>query len=113
MYVNQIYMYVCVCVCAYVRLCLACMFFLIIGDIIFRGNTQFSGHGSSDFPRLECVSEHREDVRVCVCVCASLFCFGAEGKPRAKGSFSDAGLFQFSFFPILANQLTTLHAHYK
>lgn len=30
-----------------------------------------------------------------------------------KGSFSDAGLFQFLFFPMLANQSTTLHAHCK
>lgn len=47
---------------------LACLF-LIIDEIIFRGNTLGSGHGSSDFPRLECVAEHGADVFVCVCVC--------------------------------------------
>lgn len=53
----------------------ACLF-LIIDDINFRGNTLCSGQGSSDFPRLECVSEHVEDVCVCVCMrmhaCVSL-----------------------------------------
>lgn len=46
----------------------ACLF-LIIDDIIFRGNTLCSGQGSSDFPRLECVFGH---VGGCVCPCACL-----------------------------------------
>lgn len=55
-------------------MCSAACPFLIIDDIIFRGS---AGHRSSDFPRLECVSEHREDVRVRVSVrahIAAYFC---------------------------------------
>lgn len=50
-------------------LCMHVFFSLLMISLDFRGNTLCSGHGSSDFPRLECVSEHEEDVCVCVCMC--------------------------------------------
>ncbi len=50
-----------------------------------------SGHGSSDFPRLECVSEHGEDVCVCVCGCvcvhACLCVSERRGSPELKAPF--------------------------
>lgn len=46
---------------------------LIIDDIIFRGSTPGCGQRSSDFPRLECVSEHGGDVCLCVNVHAHVF----------------------------------------
>lgn len=72
---------------------LACLF-LIIDEIIFRGNTQGSGHGSSDFPRLKCVTEHGADVCVCVrtCVCFCVQISVHRGSPELKAPFLMFGL---------------------
>lgn len=42
-----------------------------MNDSIFKGNTLSLGHRSSDFPRLECGSEHGGNACVCVRVCVS------------------------------------------
>lgn len=83
--------------------------FLIIDDIIFRGNTLCSGQRSSDFPRLECVLGHVGGcVRTCMRACASVCEREQRESPRLKAQFL---MFSLGFLQRERQAASNRHTH--